>query len=71
MMGFSSLPDRTRWRTVLRVERFADPMTTNVCFGGAGLDKAYVTLSGTGQLVELDWTGPEWSTPGLALAFSR
>ena len=46
-------------------------MTTNVCFGGAGLDKAYVTLSGTGQLVELDWTGPEWSTPGLALAFNR
>jgi len=56
---------------VLRVVRFSDPMTTNVCFGGAGLDKAYVTLSGTGQLVELDWTGPEWSTPGLALAFNR
>jgi gluconolactonase len=56
---------------VLRVVRFSDPMTTNVCFGGAGLDKAYVTLSGTGQLVELDWTDAEWSVPGLALAFNR
>lgn len=56
---------------VLRVVRFSDPMTTNVCFGGAALDKAYVTLSGTGQLVELDWTDAEWSVPGLALAFNR
>lgn len=56
---------------VLRVVRMPDPMTTNVCFGGDGLGKAYVTLSGIGQLVELDWTGAEWSTPGLALAFQR
>jgi len=40
-----------------------DPVTTNICFGGPDLRTAYVTLSGTGQLVALDW--PE---PGLRLA---
>lgn len=28
-----------------------DPLTTNVCFGGADLKTAYATLSGTGKLV--------------------
>lgn len=56
---------------VLRVVRFADPMTTNICFGGPGLTKAYVTLSGIGHLVELDWTGPDWDIPGLPLAYTR
>jgi gluconolactonase len=32
-----------------------DPVTTNICFGGPDLRTAYVTLSGTGQLVALDW----------------
>jgi len=40
-----------------------DPGTTNICFGGPGRRTAYVTLSGKGQLVALDW--PE---PGLRLA---
>jgi gluconolactonase len=44
---------------------FPDPMVTNICFGGADLKTAYVTMSGTGQLVALDW--PE---PGLRLAYS-
>lgn len=37
------------------VEHYAmpDPLTTNVCFGADG--SAYVTLSGTGQLVAFDW----------------
>lgn len=56
---------------VLRVVRMPDPTTTNICFGGAGLDKAYVTLSGLGQLVEMNWTDADWTTPGLALAFAR
>ncbi len=43
---------------------FPDPLTTNICFGGADLRTAYVTLSGTGQLVRC-----AWDTPGLALAF--
>ena len=40
-----------------------DPLTTNICFGGADLRTAYVTCSGTGQLVALDWP-----RPGLRLA---
>lgn len=32
-----------------------DPYVTNICFGGADRRTAYVTLSGTGRLVALDW----------------
>lgn len=35
----------------------ADPLTTNICFGPDGTT-AYVTLSGTGQLVAFDWPRP-------------
>jgi gluconolactonase len=40
-----------------------DPLVTNIAFGGAGLRTAYVTASGTGRLLALDWP-----RPGLALA---
>jgi gluconolactonase len=40
-----------------------DMFCTNICFGGAGLKTAYMTLSGSGQLVAMDW--PE---AGLRLA---
>jgi gluconolactonase len=43
-----------------------DGYTTNICFGGAGLRTAYVTLSSSGRLVAL-----EWPRPGLALNFMR
>lgn len=33
----------------------ADPIVTNICFGGADLRTAYATLSGTGQLVSFPW----------------
>ena len=39
---------------MLRQVPFPDPATTNICFGGADLRTAYVTLSGTGQLVAID-----------------
>jgi gluconolactonase len=39
-----------------------DPITTNICFGGKDLRTAYVTLSGTGRLVAM-----EWPRPGLRL----
>jgi gluconolactonase len=42
----------------------ADPLTTNICFGPDG-GTAYVTLSGTGQLVAFDWP-----RPGGRLAFT-
>ena len=41
-----------------------DPMTTNVCFGGDDLRTAFVTLSGSGRIVAI-----EWPRPGLALAY--
>jgi len=40
-----------------------DPYTTNVCFGGPDMRTAYVTLSGTGRLVSM-----EWPRRGLRLA---
>jgi len=42
-----------------------DPLTTNICFGGADLRDAYITLSGTGKLVKA-----RWPRPGLKLNFS-
>ena len=41
-----------------------DRLTTNICFGGADLKTAFITLSSTGKLVSCDW-----ETPGLALNF--
>ena len=35
-----------------------DPYVTNICFGGAGLRTAYVTLSMTGKLIAFEWDGP-------------
>src|SRR5690606_4727937 len=42
----------------------ADPLVTNVCFGGPDLRTAYATCSGTGRIVSLPWP-----RPGLRLAF--
>lgn len=41
-----------------------DPFTTNICWGGPDMRTAYITLSGTGQLVSM-----EWPRPGLRLAY--
>jgi gluconolactonase len=43
----------------------ADPFTTNICFGGADMRDAWITLSGTGKLARTRW--PE---PGLKLNFN-
>jgi gluconolactonase len=42
-----------------------DPFTTNICFGGPDLRTAYITLSGTGKLVAMDWP-----RPGLKLHYT-
>lgn len=34
---------------------FDDPYTTNICFGGAGMRTAFVTLSSRGEVVSLPW----------------
>jgi gluconolactonase len=46
------------------VERHSmpDPFTTNICFGGADRQTAYMTLGSTGRLLEM-----KWPRPGLAL----
>ncbi|MGQ0531427.1 MAG: SMP-30/gluconolactonase/LRE family protein [Caulobacteraceae bacterium] len=44
---------------------FPDPIVTNIAFGGADMRDAYITLSGTGQLIKARW--PE---PGLKLNFN-
>lgn len=41
-----------------------DALTTNICFGGPGLETAFITLSSTGRLVSCPW-----ETPGLPLHF--
>ncbi len=43
-----------------------DLYTTNICFGGADLRTAYVTLSGPGQLVSF-----QWERPGLRLNYQE
>jgi gluconolactonase len=48
---------------LLRQVPMPDLFCTNICFGGPDLRTAYITLSGTGQLVAMPW--PE---PGLRLA---
>lgn len=32
-----------------------DPFVTNLCFGGPDMKTAYITLSGTGQLISMRW----------------
>jgi gluconolactonase len=41
-----------------------DPLTTNLCFGGRDGRTAFITCSGTGRLVAV-----EWARPGLKLVF--
>jgi gluconolactonase len=49
---------------VLRQLKVPDVYPTNVCFGGTDMCTAFITLSGKGQLVSMQW--PE---PGLRLNF--
>jgi len=44
---------------------FADPMTTNLAFGGADMRDVWVTLSGTSRIGRV-----RWPYPGLKAAFS-
>lgn len=48
---------------LVRQVKMPDMFCTNICFGGPDLRTAYMTLSGTGQLVAMEWDGP-----GLRLA---
>ncbi|MEA2737670.1 MAG: gluconolactonase, partial [Acetobacteraceae bacterium] len=48
---------------LLRQIPMPDLFCTNICFGGPDLRTAYMTLSGSGQLVTM-----QWGAPGLRLA---
>jgi gluconolactonase len=50
--GVSVISPQGEW---LEFHKAAEAYCTNLAFGGAGLRKAYVTLSGNGQLVQADW----------------
>ncbi len=44
---------------------FPDILCTNICWGGAGMRTAYVTMSSTGRLAQCTWR-----SPGLRLAYN-
>ncbi len=44
---------------------FPDPVTTNICFGGADMRDAWITCSTTGRLFKA-----RWPRPGLKLPFN-
>ena len=50
--------------SVVEHTELPDLLVTNICFVGTE-PRAYCTMSGTGQLVEIDWP-----RPGLELAYS-
>ena len=54
-------PDGASLRHVPMPERWV----TNICFGGADMQTAFITLSSTGRLVSC-----RWDTPGLRLAYN-
>ena len=49
---------------VVRAVKMPDGHPTNICFGGADMRTAYITLSGTGRLGVM-----QWPDPGLKLNF--
>ena len=50
---------------VVREVAMPDTHPTNLCFGGADMKTAYITLSGNGELAAMPW-----AEPGLRLNFS-
>ncbi len=50
---------------LLRHVPIADPFVTNICFSGPDLKTAFITASGTGELIQMDW-----DIPGAPLAFN-
>lgn len=49
---------------LLEFHKTPEVFPTNICFGGADMQTAYITLSGYGQLLAV-----RWPRPGLSLAF--
>ena len=49
---------------IVRAVKMPDTYPTNICFGGADMRTAYITLSDSGRLGTM-----QWATPGLKLNF--
>jgi len=49
---------------IVQAVKMPDTYPTNICFGGADMRTAYITLSDTGRLGTM-----QWATPGLKLNF--
>ena len=50
---------------IVRAVKMPDSYPTNICFGGADMRTAYITLSDTGRLGVM-----QWATPGLKLNYN-
>ena len=48
---------------ILRVVKMPERMPTNICFGGADMRTAYITLSTSGKLVAMQWDEPGFRLP--------
>jgi gluconolactonase len=57
----------TFWPGTKRVKHtpLPDPLVTNICWGGRNMRTAYITASGTGKLLAMDWP-----KPGLRLNYN-
>ena len=63
--GVSEIRDDGAWTLHTLPPALADPLVTNVCFGGDDLTTLYITCSRTGRLLRATW-----HCPGAPLAFT-
>ena len=63
--GVSEIRVDGSWTLHTLPEALADPMVTNVCFGGKDLTTLYITCSRSGRLLRATW-----HCPGAPLAFT-
>ncbi len=56
---------------VVRQVKMPEAYPTNICFGGADMRTAYITLSGTGQLAVMDWPEPGLRLLGQGVEINR
>jgi gluconolactonase len=59
--GFSIISPSGDVQLVPLPDELADPIPTNICFGGPDLKTAYMTASATRRLIVADW--PTAGTP--------
>ena len=62
--GITVVAPDGQWELITAPGEFFDPLVTNICFGGPGLETAYWTCSATGRLIAGDWP-----RAGLELSF--